>query len=100
MTAYYNDLTLFYKKAGAFTGQRVVLHVEPDFWGYMEQRSSGDAANTVSAKVSETGIAGLQGLPSDVTGFAQAVVKLRDTYAPNVTLAYHLSVRGTNVDIA
>ena len=52
------------------------------------------------AKVSETGIAALQGLPSNVAGFAQAVVKLRDTYAPNVTLAYHLSVWGTNVDIA
>jgi len=100
MTAYYNDLTLFFRKAGAFTGQRVVLHVEPDFWGYMEQRSTGDNAATVPAKVSETGIAALQGLPSNVTGFAQAIVKLRDAYAPNVTLAYHLSVWGTNVDIA
>ena len=100
MTAYYNDLTLFFQKAGAFPSQRVVLHVEPDFWGYMEQRSSADAATTVPAKVSETGIAALQGLPSNVAGFAQAIVKLRDTYARNVTLAYHLSVWGTNVDIA
>jgi hypothetical protein len=100
MTAYYNDLTLFFQKAGAFTGQRVVLHVEPDFWGYMQQRAAGDNAATVPAKVSETGIAALQGLPSNVAGFAQAVVKLRNTYAPNVTLAYHLSVWGTNVDIA
>src|SRR5258705_1800778 len=89
MTAYYSDLTLFFQKAGAFTGQRVVLHVEPDFWGYMEQRAAADNAATVAAKVSETGIAALQGLPSTVAGFAQAVVKLRDTYAPNVTLAYH-----------
>jgi hypothetical protein len=100
MTAYYADLTLFFQKAGAFTGQRVVLHVEPDFWGYVQQRSSGDAAATVAAKVSETGIATLQGLPSNVAGFAQAIVRLRNAYAPNVTLAYHLSVWGTNVDIA
>ena len=100
MTAYYNDLTLFFQKAGAFPGQRVVLHVEPDFWGYMQQRSSGDAAASVPAKVSETGIAALQGLPSNVAGFAQAIVRLRNTYAVNVTLAYHLSVWGTNVDIA
>jgi len=99
MTAYYNDLTLFFRKAGAFPSQRIVLHVEPDFWGYMEQRSAGDNAATVSAKVSETGIAALQGLPSTAAGFARAVVKLRDTYAPNVMLAYHLSVWGTNVDI-
>ena len=100
MTAYYNDLILFFRKAGAFPSQRVVLHVEPDFWGYMEQRSSNDNAATLPAKVSETGIAALQGLPSSVVGFARAVVKLRDTYAPNVLLAYHLSVWGTNIDIA
>jgi hypothetical protein len=100
MTAYYTDLTLFFQKAGAFPAQRVVLHVEPDFWGYMQQRSASDAATSVPAKVSETSIAALQGLPSNVAGFARAVLKLRDTYAPNVTLAYHMSVWGTNVDIA
>jgi len=100
MTAYYNDLILFFQKAGAFPANRVVLHVEPDFWGYMEQRSASDNAASVPAKVSETGIAALQGLPSTVAGFARAVVSLRNTYAPNVTLAYHLSVWGTNVDIA
>jgi hypothetical protein len=100
MTAYYNDLILFFQKAGAFAPSRVVLHVEPDFWGYMQQRASGDNAASVAAKVSETGIAALAGLPSNVSGFARAVVKLRDLYAPNVTLAYHVSVWGTNVDIA
>src|SRR5262249_15208649 len=55
MTSYYNDLILFFQKAGAFPAQRVVLHVEPDFWGYMEQRSTNDNAASLSAKVSETG---------------------------------------------
>jgi hypothetical protein len=100
MTAYYGDLILFFQKAGAFPSTRVVLHVEPDFWGYMQQRASADNAATVAAKVSETGIAALQGLPSTVSGFARAIVKLRDLYAPNVTLAYHVSVWGTGVDIA
>src|SRR5204863_8588502 len=36
----------------------------------------------------------------NVAGVAQAFVKLRDTYAPNVTLGYHISVWGTGVDIA
>ena len=100
MTAYYNDLKLFFQKAGAFPGTMVVLHVEPDFWGYMEQRASSDNAATVPAKVSETGIAALAGLPSNVSGFARAVVRLRDTYAPNVVLGYHVSVWGTGTDIA
>jgi hypothetical protein len=100
MTAYYNDLTLFFQKAAAFPSQRVVLHVEPDFWGYMEQRAANDDARTVPAKVAETGNALLVGLPSNVSGFARAIVALRNAYAPNVTLAYHVSVWGTSVDIA
>ena len=100
MTAYYNDLKLFFQKAGAFRGQKVVLHVEPDLWGYMQQRATNDDAKTVPAKVSETGLPQLAGLPSNVSGFARAIVKLRDTYAPNVILGYHISVWGTGVDIA
>jgi hypothetical protein len=99
MTAYFNDLKLFFQKAGAFPAQKVVLHVEPDLWGYMEQRSTGDDARTVPAKVAETGIAELAGLPGNVSGFARAVARLRDAYAPNVFLGYHISVWGTGVDI-
>jgi hypothetical protein len=100
MTAYYNDVKLFFQKAGAFPSQKVVLHVEPDFWGYMQQRASADNAASVPAKVSETGLPELAGLPATVAGFARAIVKLRDTYAPNVVLGYHLSVWGTGNDIA
>jgi hypothetical protein len=50
--------------------------------------------------VAETGIPELAGLPSDVSGFARAVVKLRDAYAPNVFVGYHISVWGTGTDIA
>ena len=41
-----------------------------------------------------------QGLPDTMAGLAQAVVRLRDRYAPNVLLGWHLSVWGTKVDIA
>jgi len=100
MTAYFNDLKLFFQKAGAFPAQKVVLHVEPDLWGYMQRRSTNDDARTVPAKVAETGIPLLAGLPSNMAGFAGAVLKLRDAYAPNVILGYHISVWGTGVDIA
>src|SRR5712692_2684081 len=100
MTAYFNDLRLFFQKAGTFPGQNVVLHVEPDLWGYMEKRSTNDDARTVPVKVAETGIPQLAGLPGNMSGFARAVLKLRDAYAPNVIVGYHLSVWGTGVDIA
>jgi hypothetical protein len=100
MTAYYNDLKLFFQKAALFPSQPVVLHVEPDLWGYLEQLATNNDASTVAAKVSETGLAELAGLPSNVSGFARAVIKLRDTYAPNVIVGYHISVWGTGTDIA
>jgi hypothetical protein len=78
----------------------VLLHVEPDLWGYLEQRATSDNATTVAAKVSETGLPELAGLPSNVSGFARAIIKLRDTYAPNVLVGYHISVWGTGTDIA
>lgn len=100
MTAYYNDVKLFMQKAGAFPSQKVVLHVEPDLWGYLQQRATADNGASISAKVQETGLSELAGLPSNVSGFARAIVKLRNTYAPNVILGYHLSVWGTGTDIA
>jgi hypothetical protein len=98
MRAYYADLRLFFQKAGE-TGRTAVLHVEPDLWGYIQRNASGDAAN-VPAAVTTAGASELAGLPNDARGFAQAIVRLRDRYAPNVLLGYHVSVWGTGEDIA
>jgi len=100
MTAYYADLKLFYERAGAFGGKRIILQFEPDFWGFMNLRAgSTDDASTISAKVASTGVSDLAGLPDTVAGFAQAAVRLRDRYAPNVQIAYHVSIWGTGNDI-
>ena len=99
MNAYYNDLKLFFQKAGAFPTNKVVLQVEPDMWGYLQQRSSGDNAGSVLTKVAGSGMADVAGFPDTAAGMAKAIVKLRDQYAPNVLLGYHLSIWGTGIDI-
>jgi hypothetical protein len=66
----------------------------------VQQAASGDDAASVPAAVASTGDGDLTGLPNTAAGFARAVVRLRDRYAPNVVLGYHLSVWGTKVDIA
>ena len=98
MSSYYADLKLFFTKAAPF-GTAVVLHVEPDLWGYLQQAATNDDAATVSAKVSSTGMAELAGLPDTAAGFAQAITRLRDRYAPGVQIGYHVSVWGTGNDI-
>jgi hypothetical protein len=95
MRAYYADLKLFFQRARQATKSSVVLHVEPDFWGYAQQASQNDNASTVPAAVASTGLPELAALPDTVAGFAQAVVLLRDQLAPNVLLAYHMSGWGT-----
>jgi hypothetical protein len=98
MASYYADLRLFFQRAGAFS-DRVILHLEPDLWGFMQQRASGDDAGTVTARVGSSGVADVAGFPDTVAGFAQAVLAMRDAYAPNVLVAYHASVWGTGNDI-
>jgi hypothetical protein len=75
MAAYWQDVRLLFQRVRG--AKPVVVHVEPDLWGYLEQ---ADAA-TLGAS------------------FAEQWVSLRDSLAPNVILAYHMSGWGTKHDI-
>ena len=75
METYWQNVTLLFQRvAGKKT---VVVHVEPDLWGYLEQANASALASQ----------------------FAQKWIALRDQYAPNVLLAYHMSGWGTKHDI-
>jgi len=100
MRAWFADVQLFFTRAASFGDTPIVLHVEPDLWGYAQRDAPGDDLDHVPAKVAATGIAELAGLPNTVAGLAQAVVHLRNSTAPNVVLGYQLSMWGTGQDIA
>jgi hypothetical protein len=99
MRAYFDDLRLFLRRANAYPNARIVLHVEPDLWGFMHQRSKSDAPSASPIVVGSTGQPDIADLPDNLAGFAQAVVRLRDRAAPNVLLAYHVSSWGTGTDL-
>ena len=94
MRDYFMRLRTFFEQANV-AGGAVVLHVEPDFWAHMQQRGS---PSDVRASVESTGLPELKGLPDSVAGFALAVKVLRDRYAPNVLLGYHLNSWGNGDD--
>jgi hypothetical protein len=75
-----------------------VLQVEPDLWAFIQQRASNDNAATVSVKVGGSGMGDVAGIADNAAGFAQAIVRLRDKYAPNVVLGFHYSTWGTGND--
>jgi hypothetical protein len=99
MRTYFADYKVLVRKAAGFPNTKVVLHVEPDLWGYVQQKATADDAANIPAAVASTGLSELSGLPNTAAGFAQALVKLRDLYAPNVMLGYHFNTWGTNTDI-
>ena len=99
MAAYYANFKLLMQKAGAF-GHTVVVHVEPDLWGYLEQRALPGDASSLTASVASSGTSELAGMPNSVQGFAWALLRLRDLYAPNALLAIHASAWGSGQDIA
>jgi hypothetical protein len=98
MTAYYQDLRAFFEQA-ATSSASVILHVEPDLWAHMQRDASNGPADKVSVRVGSTGVRELANLPDNASGFAQAIIRLRDTLAPNVLLAFHASSWATGDDI-
>lgn len=76
----------------------MIMHMEPDLWGYFQSGFLGgaqtDDPRTVPISVASSGYAGLGTLPNTAAGFAQALKLLRDTTAPGIYLAYHCSTWG------
>ena len=88
MANYYKDFTALMKQLRQYGGAAVV-HVEPDMFGYLETRNGNPAL--ITASVASSGDADVAAYPNTVAGFGQALLHLRDLYAPNVIMAAHVS---------
>lgn len=88
MANYYKDFTALLKQLHQYGGAAVV-HVEPDMFGYLEQLNGNPAL--INASVASSGNADVAAYPNTVAGFGQALLHLRDLYAPNVVMAAHVS---------
>jgi hypothetical protein len=63
-----------------------IVHVEPDFWAYAQQKSGGDPA-TVPAHLHPD----CKDLPQDLSGLARCWIKLARDNAPKVVIGLHAS---------
>jgi hypothetical protein len=98
MAAYYANFKLLMQAVGAYA-KPVVVHVEPDLWGYLQQRAAGGDASTVAASVASSGFADVAGIPNTAQGFADALLRLRDLYGSNAIMAIHASGWANGIDI-
>jgi hypothetical protein len=117
MAAYYQDFIVLMKRLGPAThdgisgfGKKAIVHIEPDLSGYAMQAVNnaalchgyctgvGNHPALLNASVASSGVPELTGYPNTYQGFNQALLHLRDLYAPNVLLAFHISLWGVTHD--
>src|SRR5439155_8600161 len=72
MNAYYANFALLMHQAGTYGGQ-VIVQVEPDLWGYLEQRAGSGTAASLSAMVKSSGYVDVAGIDDTAQGFAGAL---------------------------
>lgn len=96
MNTYFSSYRLMLQKAGAFHST-VIVHVEPDMWSIMQQQRSQDPT-TIAVSVASSGFIDVSSFANNASGFAKALVALRNKYAPNVLLAWDNSVWAVNFD--
>jgi hypothetical protein len=96
MRAYFENWIFLLQRIAAF-GQPVVVHLEPDLFGNT-QWNDPDPARTPVA-VASSGLAQAAGYEDNMRGYARLMVALRDQYAPNVILGWHVSNWATRTDL-
>jgi ferric-dicitrate binding protein FerR (iron transport regulator) len=102
MRRYFEDLRLLMQKAGAHK-KPVILHVEPGVWARFltAPEFNPNALDRVPVMVRSSGVAELEGLDDTAASFGKAFGVLRDRFAPNVLLAWHVSkVDGLTPEVA
>jgi hypothetical protein len=85
MTRYYNDWRFLLQTIGQ---TKAVLHIEPDFWGYV--RNAGDPT-TLPAVVGSVNATDCGSLPSTIAGMGQCMISMARKYAPNALVGLHAS---------
>lgn len=117
MAAYYADFAKLMERLGAASvdgiagyGRTAVVQVEPDLSGYAQQAvrlgacygycsGTGESPDLLHAAVASSGVGDVAAYPNTWRGFNLALLHLRDRYAPNVKLAFHVSDWTTGRDI-
>lgn len=91
---YFADWRFVLQKVGSHVA---LLHLEPDFWGYVEQLNSDPHA--VPAKVTAANATDCAGYENSAAGFAKCLIHMVRVYAPNAKVGLHASAWGTKMDV-
>lgn len=85
MTRYYNDWRFLLQAIGQ---TKVMLHIEPDFWGYVRQ--AGDPT-TLPAAVGSANSIDCAAMPATIGGMGQCMIAMVRKYAPHALVGLQAS---------
>jgi hypothetical protein len=95
MTRYFADWRFLLQQIGSAV---VLLHIEPDFWGYAEQ--TGQGPHALAAAVATANPTDCASEENSIAGFGRCLISMVRKYAPNARVGLHASAWSTNVDVA
>jgi hypothetical protein len=88
MGPYWEQAVLLYERLALFD-KPAVVHLEPDFWAFMQQRSGGDAESM--PVLIHDHVEGCDDEPENMVGFGRCLVKLARMISPKVVIGFHAS---------
>ncbi|HTY02201.1 MAG TPA: hypothetical protein VMC81_00575 [Rhodocyclaceae bacterium] len=86
LTRYFDDWRFLLQKIG---NAQVMLHIEPDFWGYVRQANANPHA--LPAPVASANATDCAGQENSVAGFSRCMIAMVRKYAPNAAVGLHAS---------
>jgi hypothetical protein len=95
MAKYFADWRFLLQQVGT---SAVLLHIEPDFWGYAEQ--TGKDAHALTAAVATANATDCGSQENSIAGFGRCMISMVRKYAPNAKVGLHASAWSTNIDVS
>lgn len=87
MTKYWRGVRTMFQLLGQ-ANVPAITHIEPDFWGYLQQ--AGDDPASVTMKVGAL-VSECSDLPSNAAGFGKCIIRLGRKYAPKTMIGFSAS---------
>ncbi len=94
MTRYFADWRFLLTQIGTSV---VMLHIEPDFWGYAEKANANP--HSTPAAVASANATDCATLENSIAGLGQCMVAMVRKYAPNARVGLHASAWSNGYDI-
>jgi hypothetical protein len=81
-----------------FPDIQMIVHLEPDLWGYANQLN-GDPSQ-IQVALDDAAVAECDGMANNLTGLVECMLTVRSSIAPNALIGFHVSDWGEGIDVS